>query len=36
MGLNDSNGWRQSEQWRMERHCVGPKRFSSVVRDEPQ
>jgi hypothetical protein len=36
IGLNASNGWRHAAQWRIERHCVGPKTLSSVVSAEPQ
>ena len=34
--LNCSNGWRQALQWRIDRHGVGPKMFSSRVSVEPQ
>jgi hypothetical protein len=36
IGLKASKGWRQSSQWRIDRHWVGPKALSRVVRADPQ
>ncbi len=35
-GLIASNGWRQSRQERIVRHCVGPNALSRTVRRDPQ